>query len=47
MSRNSGKQRYEAFTEWHRWAVNKYPSFKKKKKQQTPEPFFFNKEEFL
>lgn len=44
MSKNSGKQSYEAFTEWYRWAVNKYPSFRKKKKQ-TPEPYYVNKYE--
>lgn len=35
MSKNSSKQQYETFQEWYRWAVNKYPSLKKKKKPQT------------
>ena len=32
MSKVSSKARYEAFMEWHKWAQNKYPSMKKKKK---------------
>lgn len=39
MSKNSAKQSYEAFTEWHKWAKIKYPNFKaasKKKPTQKP-----------
>ena len=39
MSQNSAKQRYETFTEWHKWAKTTYPSFKaasKRKPTQKP-----------
>jgi hypothetical protein len=32
MSKMSAKTRYEAFSEWHKWAQTKYPIMKKKKK---------------
>jgi len=32
MSKVSSKARYEAFSEWLKWAQNKYPSMKRKKK---------------
>ena len=32
MSKVSSKSRYEAFSEWHKWAQNHYKSMKKKKK---------------
>mgnify|MGYP006170613441 FL=1 len=41
MSKTSGKQRYEAFTEWHIWAKSQYPSFKNAvKKKKAPQPRF-------
>jgi len=36
MSKNSPKQQYLANQEWLKWARNKYPSLKKKKKPSTP-----------
>jgi len=42
MSVNSPKQTYETFQEWYRWASNKYPSMKKKKK---PQPDTYYREE--
>jgi hypothetical protein len=32
MSKVSSKARYEAFSEWFKWAQTKYPSMKRKKK---------------
>jgi len=32
MSKVSSKARYEAFSEWLKWAQTKYPSMKRKKK---------------
>jgi len=32
MSKMSAKTRYEAFSEWHKWASHRYQSMKKKKK---------------
>jgi hypothetical protein len=32
MSKVSSKARYEAFSEWLKWAQNKYPSIKHKRK---------------
>jgi len=32
MSKMSAKTRYEAFSEWHKWAQVQYKSMKKKKK---------------
>ena len=32
MSKMSAKTRYEAFSEWYKWAQHKYPIMKKKKK---------------
>lgn len=38
MSKTSARQRYQAFTEWHAWAKQQYPSFRaKKKKPQVPD----------
>ena len=37
MSKASAKSRYEAFSEWFKWAQNKYPSMKRKKKPQVPD----------
>ena len=37
MSKASAKSRYEAFSEWLKWAQNKYPSMKRKKKPQAPD----------
>lgn len=38
MSKVSAKTRYEAFTEWHKWAKTQYPAFRtKKKKPQMPD----------
>ena len=39
MSKTSAKQRYTAFTEWHAWAKQQYPSFRAKKKK-TPPPIW-------
>jgi hypothetical protein len=39
MSKNSSKQNYTTFQEWHKWAKSKYPSYKvasKKKPTQKP-----------
>ena len=32
MSKVSTKARYEAFSEWHKWASQRYNSMKRKKK---------------
>jgi len=32
MSKASAKARYEAFSEWHKWASQRYNSMKRKKK---------------
>jgi len=40
MSKNSGKQLYEASTEWLKWARTKYPSLKVKKKPSAPFPAY-------
>jgi len=41
MSKTSAKQRYETFTEWHKWAKNKYPSFRAaSKRKPTPKPIW-------
>ena len=32
MSKMSAKTRYEAFSEWHKWAQTRYQSMKRKKK---------------
>jgi hypothetical protein len=37
MSKVSSKARYEAFSEWFKWAQTKYPSMKRKKKSQAPD----------
>ena len=37
MSKVSSKARYEAFSEWHKWAQNHYKSMKRKKKPQMPD----------
>jgi len=45
MSKTSAKQRYETFTEWHKWAKTTYPSFKaasKRKPTQKPIWSLFN-----
>jgi len=39
MSKTTAKQRYQVFTEWHEWAKQQYPSFRKKKKKQTQPTF--------
>lgn len=44
MSKVSSKARYEAFMEWHKWAQNKYPSMKRKKKPQVPDYMRLNEE---
>ena len=43
MSKNSIRQNYLAFTEWHNWAKTQYPSFRKKRKKQiTPDFINYN-----
>jgi len=38
MSKNSSRQNYQAFQEWHAWAKTKYPAFRvQKKKPQVPD----------
>jgi len=37
MSKVSSKARYEAFSEWHKWAQTRYKSMKRKKKLQVPD----------
>lgn len=39
MSKVSSKARYEAFTEWHKWASGRFSSMKKKKRVN---PEYFN-----
>ena len=39
MSKISAKQRYETFTEWHKWAKSQYPEFRKKKKTPIAPPY--------
>lgn len=34
MSKNSSKQNYQAFQEWHHWAKSKMPNFKKSSKKK-------------
>lgn len=39
MSKSSSRARYEAFTEWYKWAQQNYPILKLKKK---PKPEYSN-----
>jgi hypothetical protein len=40
MSKVSSKARYEAFSEWLKWAQNKYPSMKRKRESTSRLPAF-------
>lgn len=46
MSKMSAKTRYEAFTEWHKWAQHKYPILKKKKKKARPDYITYGNNEY-
>lgn len=46
MSKISGKTRYEAFQEWHKWVKTKHPSFNVKKKKSAPPVWMGYDEEF-
>jgi len=44
MSKVLSKARYEAFSEWHKWASQRYNSMKRKKKTQVPDYIRLNEE---